>query len=50
MKFALRPVKFDERSEDVVNLGEICNFHVHAKLLVAECCGFILTVAWFKQK
>ena len=36
-KTALRPVKFDERSGDMVNLGEICNFHVHAMLLLCRC-------------
>ena len=29
--------KFDEHSWDVVNLGEIGNFHVHATLLLRHC-------------
>ena len=40
MKSALRPVKFfqtNERSGDVVKVGEICNFHVHTTLLLRRC-------------
>ena len=37
MKTGLPPIKFDVRNGDVVNLGEICNFHIHATLPL-RCC------------
>ena len=48
MKLALRPVKFFQiRCEDVVKVGEICNFHVHTRLLhVLRCCK-VLTGSYY---
>ena len=37
IKTALPPIKFDVRNGDVVNLGEICNLHVHATLPLRRC-------------
>ena len=30
-------LNFDERSGDVVKVGELCNFHVHTTLLLGRC-------------